>query len=69
VRIATLQYRAGRNDLLWVAQLQTAEIVTKSNLIRLRSAQRANRIRLYEALGGGFGDTPEVTAQALTLTQ
>mgnify|MGYP000508804038 len=24
--------------------------------------QRANRVRLYQALGGGFGDAPEVAA-------
>jgi NodT family efflux transporter outer membrane factor (OMF) lipoprotein len=56
VRIATQQFVAGRQDLLWVAELQTAQIATESNLIRLRSAQRANRIRLYQSLGGGFGN-------------
>jgi NodT family efflux transporter outer membrane factor (OMF) lipoprotein len=60
VRIGTQQYIAGRQDLLWVAELQTAQLASESNLIRLRSAQRANRIRLYQALGGGFGDAPEV---------
>ena len=58
VRIGTQQYIAGRQDLLWVAELQTAQLASESNLIRLRSAQRANRIRLYQALGGGFGDAP-----------
>ena len=27
--------------------------------------QRANRIRLYQALGGGFGNEPEVAAVAV----
>lgn len=60
VRIATQQFVAGRQDLLWVAELQTAQIATEADLIRLRSAQRANRIRLYQALGGGFDDTPAI---------
>jgi NodT family efflux transporter outer membrane factor (OMF) lipoprotein len=63
VRIATAQFIAGRSDLLWVAEMQTAQIVTQSNLIRLRSAQRANRIRLYQALGGGFDAPADVAGQ------
>jgi NodT family efflux transporter outer membrane factor (OMF) lipoprotein len=63
VRIATVQYRAGQKDLLWVSQLQTQQIGAESDLIRLRSSLRANRIRLYQSLGGGF-DTPP-TAPAL----
>jgi NodT family efflux transporter outer membrane factor (OMF) lipoprotein len=54
VRIATIQYKAGRRDLLWVAQLQTAQIASASNVIKLHGAQRANRVRLYQALGGSF---------------
>jgi multidrug efflux system outer membrane protein len=46
VRIGTQQFVAGRQDLLWVAELQTAQLATKDALIRLRGAQRANRIRL-----------------------
>ena len=45
-------------DLLWVAQLQTAQIGSEGNLIKLRSAQRTNRVRLYQVLGGGFDPTP-----------
>jgi outer membrane protein TolC len=40
-----------------VAELQTGQLASQDALIRLRSAQRANRIRLYQALGGGF-DAP-----------
>lgn len=54
VRIATIQYKAGRRDLLWVAQLQTTQLAAESNLIRLRGAQQANRVRLYQILGGSF---------------
>lgn len=69
VRIATQQFVAGRADLLWVAELQSAQIANQSSLIRLRSAQRANRIRLYQALGGGFDSVPEVRAAALPWAQ
>lgn len=69
VRIGTQQYIAGRQDLLWVAELQTAQLASESNLIRLRSAQRANRIRLYQALGGGFDPAPEVAGVALRPAQ
>jgi NodT family efflux transporter outer membrane factor (OMF) lipoprotein len=54
VRIALVQYKAGRIDLLWVAQLQTAQLTTLQSVTQLRSAQRINRIRLYQALGGSF---------------
>jgi len=63
VRIATIQYKAGRRDLLWVAQLQTAQIASESNVIKLRSTQRTNRVRLYQALGGSFdAASPTVTS-------
>lgn len=62
VRIGTQQFVAGRQDLLWVAELQTGQLASQDALIRLRSAQRANRIRLYQALGGGFGPAHEVAA-------
>ena len=64
VRIATIQYKAGRRDLLWVAQLQTAQLATELNVIKLRGAQRANRVRLYQALGGSFDAAPPPTVSA-----
>ena len=64
VRIATIQYKAGRRDLLWVAQLQTAQLATELNVIKLRGAQRANRVRLYQALGGSFDAAPPTTVSA-----
>lgn len=64
VRIGTQQFVAGRQDLLWVAQLQTEQIASESNLIKVHAAQRANRIRLYQALGGGYGPPPEPGPQA-----
>jgi outer membrane protein TolC len=61
VRIATIQYKAGRRDLLWVAQLQSAALASEADLIRLQSAQRVNRVRLHQVLGGSFDAAPAAT--------
>jgi outer membrane protein, multidrug efflux system len=66
VRIATVQYKAGRRDLLWVSNLQTAELTSEADLIKLWSLQRRNRIRLYLALGGSFDATPSTALQPAT---
>jgi outer membrane protein TolC len=58
VRIATLQYKAGRRDLLWVSSLQTAQIETHASVIKLRATQRFNRVQLYLGLGGSFDSQP-----------
>jgi len=58
VRVATQQYQAGRQDLLWVSNLQTSQIGTEASLIKLRSLQRVNRVRLLLALGGSFEAAP-----------
>ena len=60
VRIATLQYKAGRRDLLWVAQLQTEQLAANAQVIKLKSTQRANRVRLQLALGGSFDALPAI---------
>ena len=64
VRIATIQYKTGRRDLLWVAQLQTAQLATEANVIKLRGAQRTNRVRLYQVLGGSFDAAPPTAVSA-----
>jgi hypothetical protein len=38
--------------------LQTGQIVTQANVIRVRGLQRTNRIQLHLALGGGFNAVP-----------
>ncbi len=63
VRIATVQYKAGRRDLLWVSNLQTDELAAQADLLKLLGLQRVNRIRLYLALGGSFDPTPSTTLQ------
>jgi hypothetical protein len=58
LRIAYVQYRAGRIDLLWVSKLQAEQIAAASQLIRLAGTQVANRIKLQLALGSSFDATP-----------
>jgi outer membrane protein TolC len=60
VRLATVQYQAGRRDLLWVEQLQTEQLAVEEHVIQLRNAQIANRIQLHLALGGSFDAAPSV---------
>jgi outer membrane protein, multidrug efflux system len=54
VRIATIQYVTGRRDLLWVSNLQSGQLASEADLIKLQALQHVNRIRLYLALGGSF---------------
>jgi NodT family efflux transporter outer membrane factor (OMF) lipoprotein len=63
VRIATVQYKAGRRDLLWVSNLQTSQLANEADLIKLQGLQRVNRIHLYLALGGSFDAAAATTAQ------
>jgi len=65
VQIATIQYKAGRRDLLWVAQLQSIQIASMAQVIKLGSEQRVNRVHLQQALGGSFEATPAATIQAV----
>jgi NodT family efflux transporter outer membrane factor (OMF) lipoprotein len=61
VRVANLRYRAGSMDLLSVLQLQEGQIESRSELIKLRNTQLANRINLHLALGGSFDNSPAAT--------
>ena len=65
VRIATVQYKAGRRDLLWVSNLQTSQLANEADLIKLASLQRVNRVQLYLALGGSFDPVPAATVQQI----
>jgi len=58
VRIATEQYLAGSKDLLWVSNLQTDQIRSEGDLIKLRGLRHINRIALLLALGGSFDAAP-----------
>jgi len=61
VRIATIQYRAGQRDLLWVSNLQADQLNAQASVIKVRSQQRINRIQLHLALGGSFDEPPAIT--------
>lgn len=58
VRIAKLRYQAGAIDLLSVLHLQAEQIASQGEVIKLRSAQLANRIQLHLVLGGSFDAQP-----------
>lgn len=60
VRIANIQFKAGKITLLSVLQLQEAQLASEAAVIKLRSAQLANRIELHLALGGSF-DGPQAS--------
>lgn len=66
VRVANLRYKAGSMDLLSVLQLQTGQIQSQADLIKLRNSQLANRINLHLALGGSFDNSPTTTLPAVT---
>ncbi len=61
VRIASEQYMAGRQDLLWVTYLEDNLITTQAELIKLHGTMHRNRIALLLALGGSFDATPAAT--------
>jgi len=57
VRIAEIQYRAGRTDFLSVLQLQTDQIASQAVLIEVQASELTNRIDLHLALGSSFDAT------------
>ncbi|MGB0133213.1 efflux transporter outer membrane subunit [Dokdonella sp.] len=54
VRIANIQFKAGRIDLLSLLQLQESLIASEAQVIKLKNAQLANRIDLNLSLGGSI---------------
>ena len=64
VKIATVQYQAGKRDLLWVEQLQTEQLAVEEGFIKLLNARITNRIQLHLALGGSFEASPSVAESA-----
>ena len=64
MQLATVQYQAGKRDLLWVEQLQTEQLAVQENVIKLRNAKVTNRIQLHLALGGSFDTSPSVAETA-----
>jgi multidrug efflux system outer membrane protein len=64
VRIATIQFKNGRKDLLWVSALQSEQLATEASVLKLTASQRVNRIQLHLALGGSFDAVPAAAAAA-----
>ena len=62
VEIATIQFKYGQRDILWVGNLQVQQLGNQEAVLRTRTAQRINRVQLLLALGGGFDAEPAVVA-------
>jgi len=66
LELGKVAFDVGSIDLRPVQQQQLALFATRSGLVRVQSEQRAQRVNLYLALGGGFGgqgtDLKDLTA-------
>ena len=67
VDIATIQYKIGKRDLLWVANLQNAQLASESELIRDNALLCLNRIALLSSLGGGYDPNPSSDVSELEM--
>jgi len=56
-RLALERYSNGVGDYLTVLESQSREFVARSALLAVRRQRLTNRVDLYLALGGGFGQT------------
>lgn len=64
LELAQVQYRVGSIDLRTVEQRQLALYSARTTRLRVQSELLAQRVNLYLALGGGFGE-PETAPVAL----
>ncbi|TDI34267.1 MAG: efflux transporter outer membrane subunit [Acidobacteria bacterium] len=55
-RLALQRYSNGVGDFLTVLESQRREFLARSALLAVRRQRLANRVNLFLALGGGFGD-------------
>jgi outer membrane protein TolC len=58
LKVVQDQYRVGSTDLRFVTQRQLALNSVESELIRMRTEQRIQRVNLHLALGGSFDAAP-----------
>ncbi len=56
LRLARDRYTRGVGDYLTVLESQSREFVARSSLLAVRRERLTNRVDLFLALGGGFGD-------------
>jgi outer membrane protein, multidrug efflux system len=61
VRIAKERYTAGSSDLLTLLIIQSGQLASQADLVKLQNTQLANRINLNLALGGSFDTKPAAT--------
>jgi NodT family efflux transporter outer membrane factor (OMF) lipoprotein len=61
--ISQLQYRQGAADLLAVLQAQQTLFSAQDQLVQITLANRQASVHLYEALGGGWQESPEDRTQ------
>jgi outer membrane protein TolC len=66
VELEEVRYRVGARDLRSVSQQQLALYAARMTLLRAQSEQRIQRVNLYLALGGSFGETAQLSSNALT---
>lgn len=67
--LETTRYRIGSNDMRSVLQQQMALYSSRSALLNVQADQRVNRVNLYVALGGGFGDQPALIPPSVAATE
>ena len=68
-QISELQYRQGATDLLNVLQAQQTLFSAQDQLVQTVLANRLATIHLYEALGGGWTESPEERTQVAQAPQ
>lgn len=54
-RLARLQYRTGDADMITVLDAQRTNLAIEDSLVSVRADRAAAYVRLYKALGGGWG--------------
>jgi outer membrane protein, multidrug efflux system len=59
------RYRVGSSDMRSVLQQQMALYSSRSALLQVQADQHVNRVSLYLALGGGFGDGPALASTSI----
>jgi outer membrane protein, multidrug efflux system len=64
VELTEVRYRVGSGDLRAVSQQQLALYGSRTNLLRVRAEALTQRVNLYLALGGGFGEPVKVSAES-----
>jgi outer membrane protein TolC len=62
LELAQIRYRVGSGDLRAVTQQTIALSTARTALLRMESEQRIQRVNVYTALGGGFGQAPAAAA-------